>query len=918
MKKIILLCLLLITTNLVFGQTKFRSAVILHQSVGGQYYNGINMNCSPPPTTTAYSYLATYNSAHGYTGANAVTFARDGLWLVGGEGSGQTSWNNLHHSFDNDAGFTQSYAKIVSHRSTYDIIHIKTCFSWSAGVAAGGSASDTLNRNSVYNTWVAKWHIRSIAQKMATDPNTFWVLWTMPAPAPNSNINACRRDLALYTWMKDTLAAGLDITYGAFPTNIYVFDIFRKTADADGRNQYPNYCCSTVDGHPNAAAVNYVAPLLVTETFNAAITYESGLIGKHLAENYPKPARAAWQFTCDWEASRYRLALQNEADTAALHRAKAINDSVYYIWSGKDWNIGGMWHFKFSDNPATVYMPSVHYARTAPNPPGTPVGPGYVGYYANISNYCSTSVATGNKMFWQWNPDSLFHFVHKYNGWTKYFDGMYSNGTHSTPYSWVSTIDLNYDGVADNSETPADAYRAGKRWHEGYNLALKRWQDTSTAYLGYAPLYFSWTISSVNRAGSGVLDTLAIHYSNGQWWENARGDAAANNAIGGANSFEEWCILTDGWLANGYVSPLLMGITTIMDRGGGSGKDDYAYARWWIAWTALTSSYIAFHSTDPGSNHHDAVYFEEFEKNLGAYTSVRQLVPGKSSIYVRFFQNGAIILNANRSATPQTVNESDLLSLTAVDTPYYRYWGNIDTTNNNGARFTSVTMTPVYEGSYYNCDPIFLSTTVDTVVADVVIDNTSGATSPGCATAVMDGFSRDAGADGDVSNWNGQAASQLNHTYTNSIHLSNTPATHYRQHYAPADATVRTATYTPTLNREGWWILYEWHGWYGTNDGGASEASNARLLIQHARGDTTVYINQLTSSLRGQWNMIDTFYYAPTQNKSVVLSNVGANGYVVADAFRWKLLTSESGEEPPEPPEPPAKNYKRKLLLKTN
>jgi len=833
------------------------------------------------------------------------------------------SYNHWHYCFDDNDPDESTYHNgdsLASHLVQYDVVIIKVCFAFGAGISGDGTLADTataVGRKSLTKL-VLKWHIRGILQRMAEHPENFFVMLTQYPYAPDliSDV-AARRDSQFAKWMTDTLAVGLD-SYGAFPSNVKIFNIFNYICDNVGQASL-NWICSSLDGHPNAAQINMITPILSEFIWDNALTYEQSLIGKHLAENYPKPARAAWQFTCDWEAARgYRLVIQNELDTATLRRARVLNDSVYWMWTGADWNIGGVYRWIDAGGTWHTDLPASYRLRAAN---GDSIYAGYIGAYANISDSCNI---ISSKKFWQFNADSLFWKMQRRNRWGTYFDGMMSNGTHSTPGNIpASGPDMDENSVDDRTQF-SDPYVAGKLWHNGYNLALKRFRDTANAQLGYSPHYFSWTVSSYNRASGSIYeeDTLAITYTNGQWWENARGDNGSNNAIGASNNFQEWIDISDAWINNATQDVPMLGITTILDRGGGTGKDDADYARWWIAWTALTSSYIAFHTTDgiEGANHNDAVWFEEFEKNLGAYTSARQLVSGKLQVYVRFFQNGAIIFNDNKSTTPQTITEVDLLSLTMVDTPYYRYWGNIDTVNNNGSRFSSVTMTPVNLGTYWMCDPIFLSTTVDTVVADVIIDNTSGATSPGGTAATMNGFNWDAGADGTSGFAVGQSAQQLNPTYTNAAHFGINQAWEviwYRQHYALADATLRTATYTPTLNREGWWILYEWHGWYGATDALYAEATNAQCLVQHARGDTTVYINQTIN--RGQWNMIDTFYYAPTQNKSLILSNTGANGYVVADAFRWKLVTSESeAEPPPPPPPPPARNYRRRVPLKPN
>jgi hypothetical protein len=104
--------------------------------------------------------------------------------------------------------------------------------------------------------------------------------------------------------MKDTLSSGRD-SYGAFPNNVYVFDVFRKLADpltGVCPPIYGSYSEGPGGDHPSNAAVAVIDPLFVKETFDAALAYEkvagvSGVSPAHgeiplrpgLDQNYPNP-----------------------------------------------------------------------------------------------------------------------------------------------------------------------------------------------------------------------------------------------------------------------------------------------------------------------------------------------------------------------------------------------------------------------------------------------------------------------------------------------------------------------------------------------------------------------------------------------------------------------------------------------------
>jgi hypothetical protein len=86
--------------------------------------------------------------------------------------------------------------------------------------------------------------------------------------------------------------------FGAFPSNVYVFDFFHKLVGANYMLP-PSYATGIDDSHPNAAATLLVAPQFVNEAFNASIYYETHYSIKQISEiipnsfslnqNYPNP-----------------------------------------------------------------------------------------------------------------------------------------------------------------------------------------------------------------------------------------------------------------------------------------------------------------------------------------------------------------------------------------------------------------------------------------------------------------------------------------------------------------------------------------------------------------------------------------------------------------------------------------------------
>lgn len=244
----------------VSAQTMFRSGTFLHHSTGQNIWGPNGSSTSIP------AQIAQYNTAHGLSGSNAVSMAQQGWPLNPWE----NEWERWHRIFKGQ----DPAANIQPILDGNSIIVIKSCFPSSA-ITGMGQPSDTLafTPKTVYNY---KWHWRHIIHEMAQRPQNYFVIWTnAPLGAASTNPAAASLAKKFCTWAKDTLAMGLDPEFGSFPSNVYVFDYFRKIADENGMAP-PGLCVSTTDNHPNAAATELIAPQFVNEIFDAAILYEQG------------------------------------------------------------------------------------------------------------------------------------------------------------------------------------------------------------------------------------------------------------------------------------------------------------------------------------------------------------------------------------------------------------------------------------------------------------------------------------------------------------------------------------------------------------------------------------------------------------------------------------------------------------------
>jgi hypothetical protein len=258
--RLVVAAFFLVTTALNGQSTLFRSGIFLHHSTGGCIWGPNGGTVSVPQQ------MAIYNTAHGYTGSNAVSMNE--TWFPNYTDNEWVTWHTIFEQ--------NSPENISSYFATNPVIMIKSCYPASS-VYSWGSPDDTLNpsQKSVENY---KWHWRHIVEVMRNHPDNFFVVWTN-APLVQGATSPTEAMLShkFCKWAKDTLAQGLDPQCGSFPDNIYVFDIFHKLVNA----QYYlplQYAANSGDSHPNAAATTLIAPQLVTEVFDHAIAYEN-LIG---------------------------------------------------------------------------------------------------------------------------------------------------------------------------------------------------------------------------------------------------------------------------------------------------------------------------------------------------------------------------------------------------------------------------------------------------------------------------------------------------------------------------------------------------------------------------------------------------------------------------------------------------------------
>ena len=254
MKKALLFAILCLSVS--FSPAQFRRAVFWRHSVGLCFWDRSQVSNLTPPTTVTKE-VAAYNAAHGYTGSAAVSMSE--LYFPGPEGVVN---DNNWYRWDAVFAGRDSYGQTVNYATP--VLVVKTCYLSQQGM------------KSIDSIEAYKAHIRHIVTVMKNHPNNFFVIWTNYPAATDGRADRAAWSNTFSTWMKQTLATGND-SFGPFPPNVYVFDVFHLLASPVDGYCDPIYGSGSEgpgDDHPSNAAVAIVDPAFIRETFDAAIAYE--------------------------------------------------------------------------------------------------------------------------------------------------------------------------------------------------------------------------------------------------------------------------------------------------------------------------------------------------------------------------------------------------------------------------------------------------------------------------------------------------------------------------------------------------------------------------------------------------------------------------------------------------------------------
>lgn len=552
----------------------------------------------------------------------------------------------------------------------------------------------------------------------------------------------------------------------------------------------------------------------------------------------------------EWYA-KFDFVITRNVSSSIAQTVHNLNPNTKIV-STKDWNAGAgldettyeQWIVRYSDgSKVTIY--------------------GGAQYLWDFTDYCpQISTDLGTKRYNEYLP---LYVVSQGN--LTYFDGIATDGFWDTP--WETDHNGNYDIDLDR-DGENDYYQHGENWVD------TQWQNGMQTILNAI-----WAQAEMNGklliCNSGWLHETYKNLENGAIQENLGALWDFDWIYGqmedwNSNSKQPTYILLDGWY-NSYTH--------------------YAKMRFLLCTSLMSNAYFSFSEENL---HHYNGWYDEFDIDLGNPTSDAIQVTsthGKGTgIWVRFFTNGCVILNAD--STNATVLDGMINVLPGYDGPYYHFIGGQDPSTNDGSMFTSDVLIGVQKSSthYWGDGRVLVKNGGEHYISDIIIDNNFNSTSPGSDPAELTG------------NWT-ETCDDENNSWAVSQRAY---AGEYAIAYAPSGGGSSYAIFRPTIGVAGSYQVYEWHGELTT----LSEATNVEYEIHYDGGIATVTVNQ--SVLSGQWNYLGEWDFDTGTNGYIKIDN-DANGYVICDAVKFVY---SGNYVPPDDNTPPNAPYNLTLVSKTD
>lgn len=646
---------------------------------------------------------------------------------------------------------------------------------------------------------------------------------------PNVSVTAGDLINFLVTATDDSSSVAMTVT-GTLHTGTSAFNYYTDNADDTGTFNW-----QTAAGDTGQSTITFVATDNKGQTDSQAMTITvnpqpvtpppptTGIAG----HKYPRNkiylfGTANWDWSAKWDIAN----IVTDGDTNIVNGIKAINPNTFII-SGSDWNSG-----RDAAPQGNVVHPDYRTFDSAGNAINIY---GVVQYHANFTDFSLRSTSFSNRLYWEqvvhYNYDTFDQSV---------FDGYTTNGLWTEPRDAEAhgDIDLDGDGTNDYTDPTKGVNWVNTRWKQGaINIV-----DSLNTLSGNRPLLLN----------SGKLeeedDYVPFNKFNGLLIENKYS----------YGSIKFWRDNYAAFMAAGR-TPHIFHLDGLVDD-----ATDYRHVRYHIGMALFGDGYVSI--TNNG-NHHRHFYYDEFEGDLGTPLGPAELVrstgPNDEGVYVRFFQRGAMLLNAGDSN--EIVAVADISGFPDYNGPHYKFKGGQDPGRNDGLLFSSITLSGgVFSPSgHVFGDAVLLFTDQYTWVAEIIMDSEEDTPHPGSDPPTY------------VGTW-----TETNST-TNGWWVSEKDNFNmYRARWKAAGTGTDTARVNPTFGHSGEYEVYEWHG---TVDG-QTMATNVPYRIVHAGGTATGTINQQTNT--GQWNLLGTFNFNTGSGQYFAL-NDNANGAVIYDAVKF-------------------------------
>jgi len=490
------------------------------------------------------------------------------------------------------------------------------------------------------------------------------------------------------------------------------------------------------------------------------------------------------------------------------------------------------------------------------------------GIYPNFSEY---TTAVDGKYVWEYIAEE--NYLREVDWTSGLFDGMFHDWFTYFLYIGNYQHDFDMNGINDKLEH-SDEW-IGRQWHYGLDRFVQKEVELMNQLTPGLP-----NLYGVNAGG--VLDVY-YEYMNGHQFEGFQRFTSVPSVIIDANK----------WMNQGQKPTIMHLFDYFAEKHFYNGKNRFNKVRFGLTLAMMFDMYYCYAA---GDTYYLFYWYDEFETDMGYPTGPYSTL--SNGLLVRYFDKGVAI--SNPTGADQLLT-ADMLT----GGPYYRLQGGQDPVFNNGELFTQQNIYGYdYGPKNRRGDGMLLFKDPTIAVADIIVDNFfMNATSPGSDPVELTG------------SWSKAVSKGYDDFTQNNPYWSQTGSTKefatdkyyyddsWGYHVSSAGTGENSAVWKPTIGLPGWYEVCEWHGWHGDAQTSYDEATNVPFEIGvgteiRIRGTIDQQVNI------GQWNRLG-YINLPAGKEGFVKVTNNANGYVIADAMRFRYMGGEEFVPDSVPPASP-------------